>query len=80
MTRSIAYHGTFGSLPELVDHVRIHIAIRSVIVYGVPTGRPSVWVEADNNATPEVLMDILTEDMDLGQALERVENWVVLGA
>ena len=75
----IAYHGTFDSLPELVDHVRIHIAVRSVIAYGLPSMK-NIWVEADNDATPEVLMDILTEDMDLDQALERVESWVVLGA
>lgn len=76
---SIAHHGTFSSLPELVDHVRIHIAIRSVIAYGVP-GQVNIWVEADNDATPEVLMDILAEDMDLAEALERVETWVVLRA
>lgn len=77
---SIAPHGYCKSLPELVDIVRMHIGIRSVIAYGLPAGQKSIWVDADNDATPEVLMDILTVEMDLAEALERVESWVVLRA
>jgi len=77
---SIAPHGYCKSLPDLVDIVRMHIAIRSVTAFGRQPGQVNIWVEADNDATPEVLMDILTEDMDLAEAMERVENWVVLRA
>ena len=76
---SMAVHGYAKTLPELVDIVRVHIGIRSVIAYGRPGGN-QVWQDADNNATVEVLMKILTVDMDLAKALERVESWVVLGA
>jgi hypothetical protein len=77
--QSLAVHGYCTSLPALVDLVRMHIGIRSVIAFGRQPGQPNIWVEADNNATPEVLMNILTEDMDLADALIRVESWVVLG-
>lgn len=77
--QTVASHGYCSSLPELVDLVRLHIGIRSVISFGRP-GSSHLWQDADNDATPQVLMGILTSDMDLAVALERVETFVVTGA
>jgi hypothetical protein len=77
--QSIAPHGYCTSLAELVDLVRVHLGIRSVIVYDRP-GAARIWQEAEGNATAEVLTSILTAGMDLAEALDRVESWVVLGA
>jgi hypothetical protein len=77
--QTIALHGYCTSLPQLVDLVRLHIGIRSVISFDRP-GASHLWQDADNDATPEVLTGILTEDMDLATALERVETFVVTGS
>jgi hypothetical protein len=77
--QSIASHGYCASLAELVDLVRVHLGIRSVISFSHP-GATCLWQDAESAATPEVLMGILVVEMDLAEALDRVESWVVFGA
>lgn len=76
--QTIPVHGCRETLPQFVDFVLMHVSVRSVLVHANPAVT-DLWRRAAVEATPEVLMDILTEGMDLAEALDRVESWVVLG-
>lgn len=77
--QTIPAHGFRETLPEFVDFVLIHVSVRSVIVHDNPAVT-DLWQRAAVEATPEILMDILTEGMDLAEALDRIESLMVLGA
>jgi hypothetical protein len=77
--QTIPVHGFRETLPEFVDFVLIHVSVRSVIAHGNPAVA-DLWQRAFDEVTPEILLDILVEGMDLAEALDRVESWVVLGA
>lgn len=77
--QTIPVHGFRETLPEFVDFVLMHVSIRSVIVHSNPAVT-DLWQRAAAELTSEILMDVLTEGMDLADALDRIESFIVLGA